>query len=461
MKDLLFERVSWTTHIAAVVVFGVVGVIVALHGDMLIALGVASGFAIWLLPERRTHVLPRRIIVLLSAYTFAAVLPPGIGIPVQVAAVVGAFAEYAFAYRRPGTEKAVLCSLLIVIVWCIFAFNANVPSLSTGLLGVRKTVFAIGGLVLGCAIPEGQIRAAETLVVRLLTGALAVSIIVHQAFPAIEASIQRTADYSTAEFGGISRLQGIFSGPFHVAVAGVFIAGWAVLRFRDNRPVAMAVGAIGLLAMYMSLVRTAYLALAAIFIVQIFIAPGARTRLRRIGILAAIAIVGLALFYVNEGTASTAQSITNLQQDSRVQNRFPEYHKAIALIARSPVYGWGAGSAGDTLQSKFGSQRNHVTAHNIWLKVGVEGGLLGLALWGALAVTAGRRIRWTGRQGELAAVASVVIGVFGLTVSVIEALPVSYFLFLIVGLAICVTNDQRPRKFALETMDHASVPIPI
>ena len=77
-----------------------------------------------------------------------------------------------------------------------------------------------------------------------------------------------------------------------------------------------------------------------------------------------------------------------------------------------------------------------MTSHNLGLKLLVEGGFLGVAMWLGLAVAMWRSVSRRRDEGRLALVSLVGLLTFGLVGSSIEALPVTYFVFMLVGLAI-------------------------
>jgi O-antigen ligase len=103
------------------------------------------------------------------------------------------------------------------------------------------------------------------------------------------------------------------------------------------------------------------------------------------------------------------------------------------MIRESPAIGWGPGSAGSTLESAF-FLRRHVTSHNMVFGFLVEGGFVGLllvvcALWVALRSARGLR-----SLAHPAAAAAIGLIGFGLSGDVSEALPISLFLLILIGL---------------------------
>lgn len=105
------------------------------------------------------------------------------------------------------------------------------------------------------------------------------------------------------------------------------------------------------------------------------------------------------------------------------------------MFRESPIVGMGAGSAGDTLGRAFQAGQ-HVTPHSMFLKVLVEGGILGALAWAGLAITILRRTDWLSPPGRLSLVALCALVGLGLTGSAIDTLPVSFIVFFFAGLAV-------------------------
>jgi len=106
-----------------------------------------------------------------------------------------------------------------------------------------------------------------------------------------------------------------------------------------------------------------------------------------------------------------------------------------------PLLGYGSGSAGDTLNEEFFG-RVHITAHDMLLKYAIEGGVIGLVLVCALLVSIWLGLRKAGtREALVARGLLVLLLVMGITGSVVEALPVSFWLLVVMGA--CLDPAQR------------------
>jgi O-antigen ligase len=411
----------------------------------------AAVVAVAALPLARGH--PVWLYALIATLGFSSVLPLSIGIPLQVVALA---APYIYWLRTSpsagrGLPLVVLCAITSAY-WAALMFHPNIPDLSIGFSGYRKTVLALSGLVLGCAIPVLLRRRVEILVVAVLTTALGLSIVSFYLFPEISDLVVRSADRYTSLIGGVARLQGVFAGPFHAGLAGAFVCVWAIFRFRDYPVASGLVAAVGFTALTLTMVRTAFIALAAGVFAIILISGSLRSLVRRAA-LACLALLSMLMVVGIVGDAAlsaTLSSIGNVSADSRFLNRLPTYQIGLNLLSQSPVFGWGAGSAGDTLGAEFGFGYAHVTPHNIFLKYAVEGGLIGLTLFVAIVILIFRRIK-SSSSGQVALIAVVMYLVMGLTISVSETLPVSYFLMVLVGIGCGSPRQVLPRTLSVHS----------
>jgi O-antigen ligase len=227
-------------------------------------------------------------------------------------------------------------------------------------------------------------------------------------------------------------MQGIFSGPFHAATACLLLIVWGIARFGTFRRLAPLMVALGFLGMYLTLVRTAYVALGLAVLALILCAPTAGKVLQRVAGATFVVFISVALIGAwNPDAFGVVDSITGFSTDNRFLGRFPGYAEGINLVLTSPIVGWGSGSAGDTLE-KFFVTGEHVTSHNILLKVLIEGGLVGAVLWIGLVYAIFRLLG------------------MGLTGSSLETLPLTWFIFLFVGMAITTTGRAQSPEAGLE-----------
>lgn len=455
-KPPLVDVVILISVATIALVAGIASVTVSLS----IVLGFVSLFAllaIWTIRQQRVDRLPSIYYGFFILLVFSSLLPASVNLPLQLAALGGAVLAWLLQPREERRGGPVVgWAIAVIAFWFLLMFNANIPSVNVGILGFRKSVLALGGLILGCSIAATHVRSAEALVVRTLTAGLAISIIGRLWFPALDdIGADKSADSYTALFDGARRLQGIFAGPFHVAVCGVFLLGWCLVRFRGHRIEASLVGLIAVVATYMTLVRTAYVAIVFLVLVYILISPRFEKFLARAaGAILTSALLSYVVLTEDSGLASVARSLGEASSDGRFLNRFPEYIASWNLFLASPLWGWGAGSAGDVMGQFFGPDGVHVTAHNLVFKIMVEGGIIGLILWTGLLSAVIRSTVVRSESGSFALITLAGLTPFALTGSAVEALPVSYVAFFVVGLAI--TENPRHRDKSIRGFDHSA-----
>lgn len=446
----------WAAVIGAVLVVGAT--------VLVLTIGAASGAAaavlgagvtvllVWALMPGRSLATPRWLTLVLLALVFSTLMPSALSTLVQTFAVAVGFILWIAspAAQRRGSP-AVLFAAIILVYWAALLLHPNVPEVSVGLLGLRKTAMCVAGYALGAAIAPELRWAVERTVVKVLLAGVAVSIVIHFVAPGVEAAITRGAGEYTAIFGNQARLQGIFAGPFHIAVAGIVLVTWAVVRFSRARLLASLALAVGLAAIAFALVRSAFVATAVALVVAALVAPTVGKATKRLAIVAGLAIAAVAVAsIVAPQTLRVLDSIAGFQDDTRFLGRFAGYQEGLDLLARSPLIGWGAGAAGDTLDHAF-IDGEHITSHNVVLKIAVEGGLLGLAAWVVFIVLALRATRRGSPERTLAAALLAGLLAMGMTVAATETLPISYLVFVLVGL--CAA--PRIRATDADTSGHA------
>lgn len=335
-------------------------------------------------------------------------------------------------------ERAVWLLLLgigaVLAAWAAQMVNSNIPSFEVGLLGWRKTCFALVGVGIGATLPPANRHRWERLLIGLLLVGLSVSLISHYLVPNIERSIMRAADVSTGQFGGRDRLQGIYAGPFHVALASAFLTTTAMSPER-GRLVRVLSAAVGVVALLASNVRTGILATALVGLLAFLAVPRGGARLRRLSLLIAGGVAVLALGVGSVVAENPAvESLSSSTTDTRFRNRFDTWQQGFEMIRDRPVAGHGSGSAGDTLGPRFAPLGRHVTSHNVPLKLLVEGGLvaggIAVAVWSAVLTSVTIRLR----TQLLAASAALLLIIFGLTGAIIEAHPIAFYLAILVGI---------------------------
>lgn len=358
------------------------------------------------------------------------------------------------AFRNSEMRWARIAFLTMLALYVVLLSNPNIPDLNSGLQGIRYTMVAISGLMLGIALPDrpGEPFAMIKVVSMLLLICALASLAVHLLAPGYESSLSRSADEATSVLGGQKRMQGLLSGPFHVSMLGCFLtlAGVWILQLR--RPVGGLFLATGISLLLLSRVRTGLLTTGLGLLILLVIAiqqrPDSRLSLRSFwphgrmtwAVVAACAavLVGVAVFASGN---SAVKGITDLPNDQRVESRLDLLDEANNLAWRSPITGWGPGSASTATRQDFvESGKEHSTPHNGALGILIEGGIAGLILFllicGSTLLNLWRSSRPESqrRMTGIAAAAVIPLAGFWPVGDALAALPITLCLSLIVGI---------------------------
>lgn len=390
-------------------------------------------------------------------FSFAAA-PFGAGIgAVSVALILGAVVAGMFSGARLESTTLIAPGFLFCAYWAVLVLHPNIPSVSVGLQGWVKSCLIVVGVLLGAVWIKSTELARKFLLICLNVACL-ISIVIHVAFPAFETSVARTAYAATGMFGGQLRMQGIFAGPFHVALAGSFLFLYGLLSMGESRSrwltyISMVVGVV---ALQMSLVRTGYVVILGGILVGLMITPIRRRLLgvfrpAGIGLILAVLVVEIVFHPIQNSIVESEVfgSIFGISSDTRFAGRVVTWGDSWEMILASPLFGYGSGSAGDTL-GVFFADGGHVTSHNVLLKYLIEGGLVGFSLAAWFVVSLVRAIRKAGPVGpDVLAAATCLIG-FGFVGSTVESIPVSVILGILLGISSQpegISVEKRTKEF--------------
>ena len=338
--------------------------------------------------------------------------------------------------------------LVLVAIFLIIAaveiLHPNVPSLTVGFLGFRKSATMLLGLVIGLGWRGSRLSGLRLTWWCVFIFCACASLFVHLALPSVEQSIARSADKYTSLLSGVERMQGLFAGPFHVSMAGVFLFLTALAPRVVITRTYVRVGAalVGLACVYLAQVRTGLVAVAIGTVIMLIVTGSVQRWAKRLLMIGAFGLLGILYLkpiteFMNRFTALHLFLEDGLE-DSRFVRRFVTWADSIGMISRSPLLGNGSGSSGDTLKPYFAAG-DHVTSHNAFLKYAVEGGIVQGLVFATLCVCLVVAVRPRCDATRFGIAAGVTFLVFAFVVAAPESVPVSFGLAVIVGL--CV---QRP-----------------
>lgn len=361
----------------------------------------------------------------------------------EALAICGVFRVMA-RHARPLSPVGLYVLVTLYLLFMIYLVDtviAPFPGAYAFLLGIRKSM--IPWLFVGCGVlATTALRSRlQRCVSLMLLGACVVSLVMHHFAPGLEAQVVRHADTYTSLFAGRARLQGVFSGPFHAAMAGAYLAVLGLTSPTISKRLTLVFVAVGLGVMIDASVRTAWVSLAVGLLAFGLSGPSGLLRLvtwprafAASAVIAAIAVAGATMKAAP--TMRVISSVAAWRTDARLLNRLPSYRTAWSMFSERPVTGWGAGTAGDTMQ-RFFPAGGHVTSHNLAVKFAIEAGTLGVGLILALllVIVVVLWLRPSRESRSTLAVAGMFLA-FGATGSAVDAAPVSWAVLLAIGIGV-------------------------
>jgi O-antigen ligase len=393
-----------------------------------------------LLAQRSSPLIALGLLLLIAGL----VLPTSAGIVAAVSLTV--FVAWRTVTVRDSRAILGVCCLTVMGTWLLLGANPNIQDFHTALLGTRKTTLVFIGIGVGALWPAATWRDAERLIVGLLIGAAVLCLLVHFGDPTYENSLPRGASVYTSLFQGKLRMQGIYAGPFHIAVLGTFLClrGWHLLLIRRPGWQAICLMALGAIVVLEADVRTAFVTIALGMALTLVLRPPRRIprasnfykTLAAGGVVLALAASGSLGQNAALSSLSELSSASGFSEEQRADTRLVSWSAAVDYFRESPVVGLGPGSAGAALGGSEYHLDKHVTSDNEYLAILVEGGVVGvlvvlLAFWALARYSSGL----LDISNPSCAAALALFG-FAFTGNVFETLPISLFLCVLLGLRV-------------------------
>lgn len=362
----------------------------------------------------------------------------------------------------PGIE---LSLILFFIISLIQIFNPNVPTLQAGLEGFRKTTFQMLGIFLGIYYIKNHLE-IEKIFKYICYVSIPILVYGIKQFFFFSSFDQKIVESNFAEWHvftilGESRAISIFSGPFHFGMFSCAIALIALYFYlKENRILFLVLCLVSVTCVFLSLTRTNIVALivSGLFFLW-FVKPEKRRLLMKVNIVFALLIAGSVLLSFQKFSivSDVLGSFANLGEDQRFLNRFEGYREIQRAFFKNPIIGYGMGSAGDTLGEIY-DWNVHITSHNLALKILMETGIIGLAVyiyfflaWFRKALDLLRKKRGhTNNLSVLITSIVLVVLVNGVVGSAIEAYPVNLYVWFFMGALVKVWSVEN--RIRIEAM---------
>jgi len=266
--------------------------------------------------------------------------------------------------------------------------NSNVPSLTIGFEGFRKTTFQMLAVFIGIYFIENKEQIQKILktlawfsIPVLLYGLKQFFLFSSFDLKIIELN---AASIWTHKYGGIYRSISIFSGPFHFGMFSCIIALiflYFYLKIKKFSYLFLSI--VSIMGVFLSMTRTNIVALIISYLFFLwFIKPEKQRFFKKINVLFIIFLLIISIISIKKFFPITyvLKSFENISEDQRLLVRFVGYRKMTKAFIESPIIGYGMGSAGDTLGPLF-EGKTHFTSHNLGFKIFIETGLAGLGVY--------------------------------------------------------------------------------
>jgi O-antigen ligase len=433
-----FQVLVGTLAIAVAVLLGALSVSSPL-ATMAPVGAVAAVTALVFVARRSSSLISLGLLLLIAGL----VLPTTAGI-VAATALVG-FVAWRTVVVRDSRAIVGACCLIVMATWLLLGVNPNIHDFHTALLGTRKTTLVFIGIGVGALWPTSTRPDAEKLIVGLLIVAAVLCLLIHIGDPSYENSLPRAASVYTSLFKGKLRMQGIYAGPFHIAVLGTFlcIRGWHMLLMR-HRWQGLCLVALGGVVVLEADVRTAFVTIALGVALTLVLRPP-RQVARATNFWKTVAVGAVMLLLAASGLLGQNAALSSLgglssasgiSEEQRADTRLVSWNTAYKYFHEFPVVGLGPGSAGAALGNTEYHLEKHVTSDNEYLAILVEGGLVGvivvlLAFWTLARYSTGLLT-----ISNPSCAASLSLFGFAFTGNVFETLPISLLLCVLLGLRV-------------------------
>lgn len=336
--------------------------------------------------------------------------------------------------RRINNEVIFLFFLSLYSV-TIFAFWHDYPAANTLYLGARKSLFFLFSIYIGSQLIEGDMAAIYKYMRIILIVICAYGL--KQGFHMSEFDYAllevQSADVYTNIIFGQNRAFSFLSSGFHLGMAGCLLLAISIFR-KNIRTQDLAISTLALISVYLSLTRT-FIIISGICLLIRLLLPN-----RNIASLAILITSFFLLLELFMGATLIQYLYYSLFADTRFANRAAGYEAYYIFTQAQPLHfflGFGLGSAGSGLQDHF-SYGNWLEPHNVFLKYIFEFGLIISSItlfWATTALykcSAGYSSKSLFSINFFIALLAIIF-ISGLSITSVEALPISSFIGILLG----------------------------
>lgn len=298
-------------------------------------------------------------------------------------------------YGKRSFFRLSIMILALQIIAMLEIFHPNILNRTYALIEYRKSIFQMLAFWVGYLLSENtdmekHIEYLERLFIPVIFYGIK-QYFWYMPFDDFFYTIQ-DAGAATYHYGSKIRAISFLSGPFHFGLLCSFALCVSLyLYFQRKEKKHLFLAGVCLIGCYCSQTRTNLICSIAVILFycwRFYVKKSKREETIFKTFVIAVAIAGSLyiwnskyITYENGNTLiAMLRSIQNFSDDSRFMGRINSWQVAWHMICEHVILGNGMGSAGDTL-GYHGVAINYVTPHNMFFKIGIEMGIIGLVIF--------------------------------------------------------------------------------
>ncbi len=473
LQRIVSAPLNHLPHTGGIILCGLIiamsGLVALLSADYVILIGVLMLGLPFALLVFIPQIRPTAVVLLLIFVPFTSILKAITGsrfapltFDLALLLAFGLYMAHGFIRHKIRLGWLDLCFFLFLLFACLQMFNPNVPSLQAGAEGLRKFAFATILFYVG----RHFFRAKDIVFWQkaLIIASVAIALYGLKQFFYMSAIDYRMIELASASpitylMGGWIRPFSTLPGPFHLGlylmVVSLLLITQLMLKHgrATTRLIIPFILLLHLVVLFFTRTKGNWVGLFAGFIVLLFLQT--RQPIKFLFTLFGLGFVSL-LFIAIISAIAPANSLGVLEDAiSAVTNPLeaPTFIYRVQLweeimvpaLQENPLFGYGTSSSGEGLSNLYiGTNSKHFASHNLYLKVFLELGLVGLAIFlvlvGGSLWNAGRNLRHvyaipSMRLTYFWGIATVMAFlVAGLVIPTLDASPVNYYFWFLLGL---------------------------
>lgn len=305
-----------------------------------------------------------------------------------------------YGIRLNKTIRCIFCLVVMVqILSIVEIFHPNIQNTLYSIIEYRKSYFQV--LALLAAYWMYRKGSRDAIGIFKYIGNISIPIVLYgikQYFfwGNIDSKLvdMTDANFYTMHYGGHMRSVSIFSGPFHYGMFCAFLFALYVFLFSEckrkrSRRLYFCMAVLTVVGSVCSITRTSLvciiICLAIWFLIYLQKKKNAKAMLVKVltvttlilmAIVIVTGVIGVPFGNSDSSLGRMLLSLSNIGEDNRFMSRTSTWTAGIQYVLKSPVLGYGMGSAADTMSS-YNISKVYLTSHSMYIKMFIEIGVIG------------------------------------------------------------------------------------